>query len=56
MFTALVQDRVDFVQLFLDNGVDPKRFLTIVRLRDLYDDVSTCIYCMICRYIENDVK
>lgn len=39
MHTALVQDRTDFVQLFLDNGVDLKRFLSIRRLRDLYDDV-----------------
>ncbi|XP_064629774.1 transient receptor potential cation channel subfamily M member-like 2 [Lineus longissimus] len=36
MFTALVQDRVDFVQLFLDMGVELKRFLTVARLRDLY--------------------
>ena len=43
MFTALVQDRVDFVQLFMDNGVDLKRFLTVQRLRDLYDDVSAII-------------
>ena len=41
MFTALVQDRADFVQLFLDNGVSLKKFLTIHRLRDLYDDVCT---------------
>ena len=40
MFTALVQDRMDFVQLFIDNGVDLKRFLTVRKLRDLYDDVS----------------
>ena len=44
MFTALVQDRTDFVQLFLDNGVDLKRFLTIRRLRDLYDDVIKFIH------------
>lgn len=40
MFTALVQDRVDFVQLFLDNGVNLSKFLTVRRLRDLYSDVS----------------
>lgn len=40
MFTALVQDRIDFVQLFLDCGVDLKRFLTKLNLRELYDDVS----------------
>ena len=41
MFTALVQDRVDFVQLFIDSGVDLKRLLTTRRLRDLYDDVGS---------------
>ena len=39
MATALVQNRVDFVKLFLDSGVSLSRFLTIRRLRDLYDDV-----------------
>ncbi|KAK7112164.1 hypothetical protein V1264_011657 [Littorina saxatilis] len=36
MFTALVQNRADFVQLFLDNGVDLKRFLTTKTLWNLY--------------------
>ncbi|XP_076450410.1 transient receptor potential cation channel subfamily M member-like 2 [Babylonia areolata] len=36
MFTALVQNRADFVQLFLDNGVDLKRFLTTRTLWNLY--------------------
>ncbi|KAK7491216.1 hypothetical protein BaRGS_00017487, partial [Batillaria attramentaria] len=36
MFTALVQNRADFVQLFLDNGVDLKRFLTVQTLWNLY--------------------
>ncbi|CAD5116686.1 DgyrCDS5550 [Dimorphilus gyrociliatus] len=39
MFTALMQDRSDFVQLFLDNGVDLRKFLTIFRLRELYDNI-----------------
>ena len=43
LFTALLQDKMDFVQLFIDNGVDLKRFLTYRRLRDLYDDVSFVI-------------
>lgn len=51
MFTALVQDRADFVQLFLDNGVDLKRFLTIRRLRDLYDDV--CVTASFFQYSLN---
>ncbi|XP_050394392.2 transient receptor potential cation channel subfamily M member 2 [Patella vulgata] len=40
MLTALVQDRGDFVQLFLDNGVDFQKFLTKATLRNLY---SLCI-------------
>ncbi|CAL1535907.1 unnamed protein product [Lymnaea stagnalis] len=36
MFTALVQDKTDFVQLFLDNGVDIKKFLKIKTLWKLY--------------------
>ena len=40
MFTALVQDRVDFVKLFLDNGVELKRFLTVKRLYHLYNEAS----------------
>ncbi|KAK3595122.1 hypothetical protein CHS0354_002375 [Potamilus streckersoni] len=36
MFTALVQDKVDFIQLFLDCGVSFSRFLTIHTLWNLY--------------------
>ncbi|KAI8729644.1 transient receptor potential cation channel subfamily M member 2 [Biomphalaria glabrata] len=36
MFTALVQDQTDFVQLLLDNGVDIKKFLTLETLWNLY--------------------
>ncbi|XP_005091977.2 transient receptor potential cation channel subfamily M member-like 2 [Aplysia californica] len=36
MFTALVQDRADFVELFLDNGVDLRKFLTVRTLWNLY--------------------
>ncbi|KAL3875814.1 hypothetical protein ACJMK2_033729, partial [Sinanodonta woodiana] len=36
MFTALVQDRVDFVQLFLDCGVSFSKFLSIDTLWNLY--------------------
>ncbi|KAI8729643.1 transient receptor potential cation channel subfamily M member 5 [Biomphalaria glabrata] len=36
MFTALVQDRPDFVHLFLDNGVDLRKFLTVKTLWNLY--------------------
>ena len=40
MVTALVQDRADFVELFLDNGVDLKKFLTAKTLWNLYCNVS----------------
>ncbi|GFS15664.1 transient receptor potential cation channel subfamily M member 3 [Elysia marginata] len=36
MFTALVQNRTDFVQLFMDTGVDLKKFLNIKTLWNLY--------------------
>ena len=42
MFTALVQDRVDFVQLFMENGVSMKKFLSIETLWNLYANVSDC--------------
>ena len=40
MFKALVENKADFVRLFLDNGVDMQRFLTKQNLRDLYEKVS----------------
>ena len=49
MFTALVQNRADFVQLFLDNGVDLKRFLTTRTLWNLYCNVGTSsVYVCVC--------
>ncbi|XP_064619886.1 transient receptor potential cation channel subfamily M member-like 2 [Lineus longissimus] len=39
MFIALVQNRVDFVQLFLDVGVEMRKFVSVRRLRDLYHKV-----------------
>ncbi|XP_066271870.1 transient receptor potential cation channel subfamily M member-like 2 [Branchiostoma lanceolatum] len=36
METALLQDRVEFVQLLLDNGVELLQFLTVERLHNLY--------------------
>ncbi|WAQ96697.1 TMP2L-like protein [Mya arenaria] len=36
MFTALVQDRTDFVQLFLENGVSLRKFLSVDTLWNLY--------------------
>lgn len=36
MLEALLNDRVEFVQLFLDNGVQLKTFVTLERLNELY--------------------
>uniref|UniRef100_A0A8C1PI23 Transient receptor potential cation channel, subfamily M, member 1b n=1 Tax=Cyprinus carpio TaxID=7962 RepID=A0A8C1PI23_CYPCA len=41
MMDALVLDRVDFVKLMLENGVNIHHFLTIPRLEELYNTVST---------------
>lgn len=36
MFTALVKDRPKFVRLFLENGLNLRKFLTTDVLRELY--------------------
>jgi hypothetical protein len=40
MFEALDNDRVDFVRLLLDHGVNMHKFLTVVNLEELYNSVS----------------
>lgn len=40
MLDALVMDRVDFVKLLIEYGVNLHRFLTIPRLEELYNTVS----------------
>jgi hypothetical protein len=40
MQEALENDRVDFVRLLLENGVNMNKFLTIARLESLYNSVS----------------
>lgn len=35
-----MQNRVDFVRLLLEKGVDMKKFLTISRLEELYNTVK----------------
>uniref|UniRef100_A0AC35TMW1 LSDAT_euk domain-containing protein n=1 Tax=Rhabditophanes sp. KR3021 TaxID=114890 RepID=A0AC35TMW1_9BILA len=37
MMEALMSNRVDFVRLLLENGVDMQHFLTIARLEELYN-------------------
>ena len=41
---ALVNDRVDFVKLLLENGVSMQKWLTISRLEELYNIVSVVVY------------
>ena len=40
MFEALDNDRVDFVRLLLDHGVNMHKFLNVVNLEELYNSVS----------------
>lgn len=42
MMDALVLDRVDFVKLLIENGVNIHHFLTIPRLEELYNTVRHC--------------
>ena len=39
MHTALLENKLDFVQLFLENGVSLKDFLTAKELLLLYNEV-----------------
>lgn len=39
MFDALCQDKVEFVKLLLEYGVNLEKFLTHKRLQDLYNFV-----------------
>ena len=43
---ALVNDRVDFVKLLLENGVSMQKWLTIPRLEELYNIVSNKQPCV----------
>ena len=40
MFDAILNDRVDFVRLLLENSFNLKKFLTYRRLIKLYNEVS----------------
>jgi len=44
MMDALVNDRVEFVKLLLENGVNMQKWLTIDRLEELYNIVITVIF------------
>lgn len=41
MMQALQHDRIDFVKLLLENGVSMRKFLSIPRLEELYNTVSS---------------
>ena len=43
MFEALSQDKVEFVKLFLEYGVNLQKFLTFKRIHDLYNTVILLI-------------
>jgi len=44
MMDALVSDRVEFVKLLLENGVNMQKWLTIDRLEELYNIVIDCCH------------
>ena len=53
MIIALIQDRLEFVELFLENGIDLSQFLDVRNLWNLYSNVrivlslgvfSVCFY------------
>ena len=41
MMDALANNRVDFVKLLIENGVNMNKWLTIERLEELYNVVSS---------------
>lgn len=54
MMDALINDRVDFVRLLLENGVSMRTFLTIPRLEELYNTRQGPTNTL--RYLIRDVK
>ncbi|XP_048733275.2 transient receptor potential cation channel subfamily M member 1-like isoform X2 [Ostrea edulis] len=54
MMDALINDRVDFVKLLLENGVSMQTFLTIPRLEELYNTRQGPANTL--RYLIRDVK
>ena len=41
MSSALLGNRVDFIKLIMENGLGLKDFLTVKRMLQLYNNVST---------------
>ncbi|KAI8514536.1 Transient receptor putative cation channel sub M member 2 [Branchiostoma belcheri] len=42
MYSAILEDKVNFVKLFLENGISLRDFLTVRRLQSLYSEGSEC--------------
>ena len=53
MHTALVEDKVEFVKLFIDNGLSLRTFITPWRLLKLYNDVSVKNHLTALFHVEN---
>jgi len=47
MLSAVYLNRVHFVEMFVDNGVSLKEFLSTKRLLQLYNKVSKTLYIYI---------
>ncbi len=47
MMDALVNNRVEFVNLLLENGVSMSKFLTTTRIEELYKAVSKALNSII---------
>ena len=43
MYLALMQNRVDFVKLFMETGLGLQDFLTVERMTQMYDEVRTIV-------------
>ncbi len=44
MFDALIQNKVDFVKLYLEYGVNLQKFLTFEKLENLYNNVRKLFF------------
>ena len=56
MFEALDNDRVDFVRLLLEQGVNMNKFLTVNRIEALYNSVSTGVLLSFSQFIGSTKK
>jgi len=47
MYMAIINNRVNFVHLLMKNGVCLREFLTVLRLRKLYNDVRLKLFSVL---------